>query len=504
MSEKNGKASGTLKIGVKDFGPISSGGVEVRPLTVLIGPNNSGKSYFSMLLHSVLESLIALRDIYLHPGFSREYFNQNIDLNAIMKEFPEVFERIDNLNEGDEFEFPRPFINRVSQGVFDDVFERQLNNELMRSYACRPRELIRNNKRAFSIAIHSGSLEIILNSFKSGLKIKKYPKLKIDINVKRAEKKETRKTGLITRDEFSDQFDIKAGDIESSMSGVNWVFYECCEIVANRIRNEMFIATDDIINDYLPAARSGILQGHKAMVADIVRKAPYAGVEKFEIPKFSGVVSDFMSSLIEMTDEKGPLYDLAVEFEQELIHGEVALKFTNGHMSPEIKYRFKDKEISLHRASSTVYELAPLFLYLKYKLEPGGVLIIEEPEAHLHPRNQRILAKYLVRLIRAGVKLVVTTHSDYLLDQLSSYIMLSRVKSKKQREALNFGKDDYLEPDEIGVNVFQYDKKSGGYKIRDVEISAEDGISQEEYVKVNEALYEESIKIREHINPAKG
>ncbi|MFN3383605.1 MAG: AAA family ATPase, partial [Archaeoglobaceae archaeon] len=42
-----------LEISVKNFGPIIGGEVKLRPLTVLIGPNNSGKSYVAMLFHSL-------------------------------------------------------------------------------------------------------------------------------------------------------------------------------------------------------------------------------------------------------------------------------------------------------------------------------------------------------------------------------------------------------------------------------------------------------------------
>ena len=55
--ERNGK----LKIGVKDFGPISSGSVDLKPLTVLIGPNNSEKSYFAMLVHSIFQAVVPIR-----------------------------------------------------------------------------------------------------------------------------------------------------------------------------------------------------------------------------------------------------------------------------------------------------------------------------------------------------------------------------------------------------------------------------------------------------------
>ncbi|MEW6201739.1 MAG: AAA family ATPase, partial [bacterium] len=260
---------------------------------------------------------------------------------------------------------------------------------------------------------------------------------------------------------------------------------------------------------YLPAARSGILQGHKAIAASVVEQIPYVDIEKLEIPKLSGVVSDFISSIITLPDKNKPFYNLANEFEKELIKGEIIIKTLDEYRYPEIKYKFKNTEISLHRSSSTVSELAPLFLYLKYIIEPRNIftprsiLIIEEPEAHLHPANQRILAKYLVRLIRKGVNLIITTHSEYLLEQLSSFIMLSKIEPKKRTKKYKYSEEDYLHSDEVGAYVFNYDKKTDGYKISEVEVTEEDGISQEEFIRINESLYEESIRLRKDLNNEK-
>ena len=42
-----------LTLSVKDFGPIYSAEVELRPLTVFVGPSNTGKSYLAILIYAL-------------------------------------------------------------------------------------------------------------------------------------------------------------------------------------------------------------------------------------------------------------------------------------------------------------------------------------------------------------------------------------------------------------------------------------------------------------------
>lgn len=46
----------------------------------------------------------------------------------------------------------------------------------------------------------------------------------------------------------------------------------------------------------------------------------------------------------------------------------------------------------------------------------GSMLIVENPEAHLHPRSQSIIGRFLARVAAAGVQVVVETHSDHVLN----------------------------------------------------------------------------------------
>ena len=123
-------------------------------------------------------------------------------------------------------------------------------------------------------------------------------------------------------------------------------------------------------------------------------------------------------------------------------------------------------------------------------------MIIEEPEAHLHPANQRILAKYLVKLIRNGVILIITTHSDILIEQLSSFILLSKIESKNRTKKYHYDENDFLNFNEIATYVFNQGEKGEGSTITQVPVTEEEGISDSEFEKIQESLFEESIRIR--------
>jgi len=61
-------------------------------------------------------------------------------------------------------------------------------------------------------------------------------------------------------------------------------------------------------------------------------------------------------------------------------------------------------------ASSMVKELAPLYLCLRYLVEPDELLIIDEPEMNLHPAAQVQIIEFLAMLVQAGLKVLITTH----------------------------------------------------------------------------------------------
>ena len=81
--------------------------------------------------------------------------------------------------------------------------------------------------------------------------------------------------------------------------------------------------------------------------------------------------------------------------------------------------------IPLHLASSSARGLSDLYFFLQHVAGPNHLLIIDEPESHLDTHNQILMARLLVRCVHAGLKVLVTTHSDYLVKEFNNLIMLS-------------------------------------------------------------------------------
>ena len=113
------------------------------------------------------------------------------------------------------------------------------------------------------------------------------------------------------------------------------------------------------------------------------------------------------------------------------------------------KRRFR---IPLHRASSSARALSDFYFFLRHSAKKTHLLIIDEPESHLDTTNQIRLARLLVRVVRAGLKVLITTHSDYIVKEINNLIMLSNV-GDDVAEKLGYEKSDRIDRSRIRAYV---------------------------------------------------
>lgn len=104
-------------------------------------------------------------------------------------------------------------------------------------------------------------------------------------------------------------------------------------------------------------------------------------------------------------------------------------------------------KLPIHFSSSMSKSLLLLDTYVRHIAEQGDILIIDEPELNLHPKNQRKVARFLAWLANRGVKVIITTHSDYIIREFNILGVMHNLPLKQQTSMLKefkYAKDELL------------------------------------------------------------
>lgn len=188
---------------------------------------------------------------------------------------------------------------------------------------------------------------------------------------------------------------------------------------------------------------------------------------------------DWLNDLPEVRKKKnGPFHELAEEVKG-IIGGKYEVDAEGDISFTPYKVKRGDgntpPKLELHLTSSTVKSLFGLWAYLEFDAQPGDVLMIDEPELNLHPANQRRMARLLARLVNADLRVIVSTHSDYLVREINSLIMLSRPAPVQAELVQRYGYklQELLLPEKVSAWLF-YDRSIKQMTINDIEgIAAE-------------------------------
>jgi hypothetical protein len=115
--------------------------------------------------------------------------------------------------------------------------------------------------------------------------------------------------------------------------------------------------------------------------------------------------------------------------------------------------------LTMAESASSVRSLLNLGFYLKHIASPGDILMIDEPELNLHPSNQRSMARILSKLVNAGIRVFVTTHSDYILKELNTLIMLKNHTSVAKRimDTYHYQENELLDTSKVRAYIARKD-----------------------------------------------
>lgn len=456
-----------MKIIIERFGPIRTFEYDLdKNLIVTYGQNNIGKSYAMQIVYLLLKTFIV--NMHLTPRLYRQmltYPSHNTinmskeKMEYLIKEFIDSDEQTKDIT--------KEIITQVNDTI-SSSFMPEFMNSCRNTFGNLDRTLENNPV----IILRYKDFDLTMDL--------KEKKIDGNINVKPIFLKKTNSDFHKSRN-LATHLDIYV--VDSVNKPLEIVIEEIGKLFINCVKN---ISGDFEDVYFLPASRSGIYAGMNAfgsIVAELSRNRAYF-TKKIEFPGISEPISDYFISLSNIKSrENKSLEKFYVSIEDNILKGKVTFDKNKNALlySPNnINASFEMTEVS-----SMVSEVSPIVAFLKYIVSMGGfkgkaILFIEEPEAHLHPNNQIALIEIFAKLIGENVKLIVSSHSNYVFNKLNNLVLAKEL--------------DYRDYDPIVLEETPDGSVSKHLHIDEL------GADDENFVDVSEDLYNERVEIIEKLN----
>ncbi len=440
-----------MKINISNLGVIKNAQIELKPLTVFVGENGTGKTWAAYAIAGLLGP-------YGHKKYLEAYLNDKTDVKfqALEDSIQALFDKGTATLNLKEFliSHAEDFINETAKlipqwlGIF--MATKRVNfDAAVVSVKFTPDILDKvietsNNSKVtaeFSIGKKTSPL-LSLNALKEKNKDELYfyiisENKEIDSLPDPVKNKEIRKFVI------SVLFDA----IHRSVLSNTRVFpsertaFISINADSSRIKSEQD-------NSSTQAEKTGDELGNLVL---------------FEpVKSFLAMLRSSMRGFFEISKEEqeypevNNFIKLSDFFENEILLGRVDFEDYGSYL--ELLYSPQENtNLELNVSSSMIKELAPLSLYLRYLANPNDLLVIDEPETNLHPSAQMEITEFMGMLVNSGLKLLITTHSPYILDHLENLMKAYDFKNKSDIKThfLLEREDAFVSQNDISVYLFE-------------------------------------------------
>ncbi|NCA76184.1 MAG: hypothetical protein EOM90_07605 [Alphaproteobacteria bacterium] len=405
-----------MKINLSYLGPLRQAEFETNDLTIICGRNNTGKTYAT----------------YAFFGFL-SYWNEAFTLDVPKHNITEL------LSEG---------TTKISISSYIDNYK-EILLKACKAYTERLPMVFASSEKyfvntSFQIELEKQNIKPLIN-FNRTMGAAKSQLLSIS---KEPEQNEVIVSLLVNKVNLKVPEDIIGQIIGTALRDI---------IFRNSLPNP-FIASAErtgaaIFRKELNFARNRLLEEVSVMDKEI---NPFELLSKvyadYALPVKKNV--DFTRQLEEYSKRDSYIVKnhptLLDSFSDIIGGGYIVTKNDELFFQPKVNPRLK---LTMDESSSSVRSLLDIGFYLRHVAKQGDLLIVDEPELNLHPENQRRLARLFVRLTKIGIKVFITTHSDYIIKELNTLIMLNQEKPclKSIIEKEKYLEDELLSADKIKV-----------------------------------------------------
>lgn len=406
-----------MKLRVENLANIKEAEVEVKNLTLFVGQNSTHKSYMSHIIYELYKEISSL------DSFLGNWGKKNKIITAIIKHIDKK-----------DFEY----FNSLNIDVSENIEAEQIDVDEWIEHQSTQVTIHLNNDTATYKSIIERIYSLLLTEL---TKIINYS-FNVDKQIIQKIFIENVLQRLIISDKISINFDIPKEHFDEEKETITTKLLN--KLIDNCIFELTKILNKYNISHYFPASRTGFV-----LTLDEI----YAGIFR---DKFRGQVSatrlgeptiDFIQTFADIKTGKSKNFHLfnydefmvednfnttpLIEFlETNIIKGKIKEQ-KNEQNYASYYLDVNGAKLDLHLASSATLETLPFIVFLRdTKNIAKTFFVIEEPEAHLHPKAQIQMAKFLVMLSNTGAKVLVTTHSDYILNEINNCIKLNSIEKE--------------------------------------------------------------------------
>ena len=390
----------SLTVRLKNIGILKQAEFSLGDLTLICGENNTGKTYAACVLFGFLESWRKFIRFPISNAQIQQALTEpvKIDLaqatNAMLAEGCKKYsEQLDKIFAASEGTFQNSEFHLVTDEI--NIQDKKFNSILTSL-----------QNPAFIFAKGEGSKEAILAS-----RIKGEQEREIDTDsVKSAI------DSIIITDIFSDSFP-RPFIASAERTGIS-TFRKELNFARSRLLKEMERAGPQIdLREFLSKA-------YQRYPSPIETDVDFMGQLQDVAKSKSFIAKEHPEVLDDFTDIVGGTYAIT---QNDLLY----------YIPKGTRLR-----LTMDQSSSAVRSLLDLNFYLHCAAEKGDLLMVDEPELSLHPENQRRIARLFAQLANLGVKVFITTHSDYIVKELNTLIMLNHDKPHLKKVAKENGYQD--------------------------------------------------------------
>ena len=514
MSESHSRNDYSLE--VANFGPIVNANIDLRPLTVFLGPSNSGKSYLAILIYALHRGFNLKTSSFIDDPFryrEKSYFDKSIFEPESFT--PALRKKINKWLASSNEISPPPTIPKEVALPLRSVLEKP---EFV------PFHLEEEIKRCYSVERLGELIRIPSSESKAKLKLSiplKFSDVAFSYDLQMYKDRINLSGDIGSLDLLSDTFNHFKNAKIHTLSGTRRITIHDIQmglsdemnypLLLHELSNQFFrYVLQPLFKNtyYLPASRTGIMHAQNVVVSTLIQNASTAGLRPSTyVPMLSGILTDYLDQLIHLHKirprhrrlRKDKISLLAKQMETNILKGDVLINRVHDFGSPKFEFRPDGwkRELPFTRVSSMVSELAPVVLYLRHLVNPGDILIIEEPEAHLHPAMQAAFAKELAKIVRSGVRIIVTTHSEWFLEKIGNLTRLASLPKSKRSDIEE--EDVALDTNDVGAWLFKISSRPKGSVVEQIHLDPETGLFPSDYSDVGESLYNEGAKINNRL-----